>query len=182
MWGVIICDGIHFWSSSHYGCWNGGHGMVQQQQMRCHGCKLMSLGSDLVGYFKTLDMIQPIMWLGLAEMDQWKIPPIKRSHILIGHIWRTWNGPAATDEEVSWQVIATNGMSLSSDLVGCFKTSVRIHPKNWLGLAQMGQQELVLQQNITHWSHMEDMEWSSSNRWDVMTINWMSFGSDLVGC
>jgi hypothetical protein len=32
-------------------------------------------------------------------------------------------------------------------------------------------QELVLQQNITHWSHMEDIEWSSSSRWGVMSAN-----------
>jgi hypothetical protein len=49
-----------------------------------------------------------------------------------------------------------------------------------LGLAEMGHQELVSQHNITHWSHMEGMEWSSSNRWGVVAANRMSFGSDLV--
>jgi hypothetical protein len=46
----------------------------------------------------------------------------------------------------------------------------------------MGHQELVSQQNITHWSHMEDMEWSSSNRWArlqiliiVLVAHWSEF-------
>jgi hypothetical protein len=55
-------------------------------------------------------------------------------------------------------------MSFGPDLVGQFQAFGRIQPKNGLGLAKMGHQELVSQQNITHWSHMEDMEWSSSNR------------------
>jgi hypothetical protein len=72
------------------------------------------------------------------------------------------NGLAAADE-VSW--LQTTG-EFSKDLVRCLKTTVKSSQKMTRpGLADMGDhQELVLQQNITHWSHMEDIEWSSSSR------------------
>jgi hypothetical protein len=116
----------------------------------------MSFGPDfLVGQFKAFGRIQPKMdsaWLRWATRSLFH-----NKTSLIGHIWRTWNGPAATDE-VLWLQNAPDF------LVGQFQAFGRIQPKNGLSLAEMDHQELVSQQNITHWSHMEGMEWSSSNR------------------
>ena len=54
--------------------------------------------------------------------------------------------------------MAANCVSFGSELVGCFENFGRVQPKNGLGLAEMGHQELVSQQNSTHWSHVE--EWN----------------------
>ena len=55
---------------------------------------------------------------------------------------------------------ANQHMNFGSQLFGCINNFDRAQPKNGLGLAEMGHQELVSQQTITHWLHMEVMEWS----------------------
>jgi hypothetical protein len=42
----------------------------------------------------------------------------------------------------------------------------------------MVHQELVSQQNITHWSHTKVMEWFSNNRRFAVTANYFSSQSD----
>jgi hypothetical protein len=52
-------------------------------------------------------------------------------------------------------------------LFGIAGTLLKFDPhfqfKTWHGVTQMGHQELVAHWIITHWIHMEDMEWFSSN-------------------
>jgi hypothetical protein len=108
--GTDAPPGAAFTAKHHSLVTYQGHGMVQQQQMRCNGCKLLEFGLRWVGHFQTFE------------------------------IW----------------------------------------PKNWLDLAQMLHQELVSQQNITHWSHTKGMEWISSNRWGVMAANCLSLGPDWL--
>jgi hypothetical protein len=108
----------------------GGHGMVQQQKMRWHSCTAnhVSFGPDLVECFKTFDRAQPEQWLGLAKTDYQELISQQNNPSLMGHIWRTWNGPAAIDE------------------VTCLQTMWVLAKKvTWLRLAKMDHQELVSQ-------------------------------------
>ena len=51
-------------------------------------------------------------------------------------------------------------MNNFADSLPCFG---RLKPKNEVGVAQIGHQELVSHHIITHWIHMDDMKWLSIN-------------------
>ena len=78
----------------------GGHGMVQKQQMRCHGCKPHEFwpraGWMLRNFWQNPATKMDLAWQRWATRSLFhnKTSPI-------GHIWRSLNGPAATDE-VPW--------------------------------------------------------------------------------
>jgi hypothetical protein len=78
-----------------------GHGIVQQQQMRWHmGAHHVSFGPDLVRFFFEL-----LTWSSQNSDFAWQRWALRslfhNKTSLTGHIWRTWNGLAATNE-VSW--------------------------------------------------------------------------------
>jgi hypothetical protein len=78
----------------------GGHGMVQQQLTRCHGWKCHQFW---VGFEVTGAKCFPATVQNKAWHMWWHRCWATRSwlHIetsLIGSIWRTWNGSAATDK------------------------------------------------------------------------------------
>jgi hypothetical protein len=53
-------------------------------------------------------------------------------------------------------------VNFTQDLEAECQPFCHLQPKKWHGLAHMGAQELVWHCIITHWTHMDDMEWFSS--------------------
>jgi hypothetical protein len=74
--------------------------------------------------------------------------------------------PYGGHEIVQQQLIRCHGLNCHQVWLRVGSTLPNFSPhqsKTWHGLTQMGHQELVAHQSITHWIHMEDMKWFSSN-------------------
>jgi hypothetical protein len=83
--------------------------------------------------------------------------------LVVGLQWETWNGSAATVDEVAWPQTVTVGALIFRSFVS--RMFWWIHSNKGLDLAQKDHQMLVSQQTITHWSSIaEDMAWYRSNR------------------
>ncbi len=72
-------------------------------------------------------------------------------------------------EDIQWSggnsdgFMTANGITYGSDLlIKCHNFS-QLQPKNWHGLAPMGQQEPASLFNNTNQTHMEDIQWSGCN-------------------
>jgi hypothetical protein len=76
----------------------------------------------------------------------------------------------------------SNCVIFGSDLdAQCFKSnSNEANTKMGHGLTHLGCHNLLVQQNITLWIHMKDMEWACSTCQGFMPSNCVIFGSDLV--
>ena len=85
----------------------------------------VTFGSDLVGAIKIQAGFSQKMDLAWQRWATRSLFHNKTS--LIGHIWRAWNGPAATDD-VSWPITACEFWH-RAELVGCFENFGRVKPK-----------------------------------------------------
>jgi hypothetical protein len=119
-WSAI---GAGFTAQHHSLVTYQGHGMVQHQWMRCHGCKLLQFGLRMDIYSILLTCSCPktdLAW------HRWSTRSWFHSTTsLIGHIPRPWNGPAPMDE-VSWLQTA----SVWSQNGHLFHTFDLLLPKN----------------------------------------------------
>jgi hypothetical protein len=84
---------------------------------------------------------------------------------LIGHTDMKWSS-------INWYgAITTNGLLFVKICWQCAKLLASCQPQMEHGLAKIGQQEPVSYHNITHWTHMDYMKWSSINWYGDVTTN-----------
>ena len=145
--------GACFTSKHHSLVTYGGHGMVQQQQMRCHGRKQHELWLDGSGWMIQND------WQSQAKKWTWlgrDGPPgacfTAKHHPLVSY------GGHGMVQKQQMRCHGCKPHEFWPRAGWMLRNFWQNRPKNGVGLAEMGHQELVSQQNITHWSHMEDME------------------------
>jgi hypothetical protein len=121
----------------------------------------VSFGPDLVGCFKTFDSIKPNSDLTL---HRWATRSLFQSQQPITHWSHRWGVMAAL--QTMWalaQIWLDASLNFWQD------------PAKWVTwLGRDGPSGAYFTTKITHWSHMEDMEWSNSNRWgDIAALQTM---------
>jgi hypothetical protein len=88
--------------------------------------------------------------------------------------------------EIQWSggiwfgFMSAYGISFGSDLLTKWQTFSHLLPENWNGLDPIGQQEPAAWCNITYQFHIMDIQWSGGNWFGFVTVNGISFGSDLL--
>ena len=105
----------------------------------------MNFGSELFGCFENFCRDQPRNGIGLAEMGHHGACFTANHHSLV-----TYEGHGMAQQQ-QMSVMAANCMNFGSELFGCYENFSSDQPKKGPCLAEMGHQELVSQQIITHW-------------------------------
>jgi hypothetical protein len=148
--------------------------MVQQQQMRCNGCKhLLQFGLRLVGHFQTFDQ----MWLCRQGWSTRSWFHSKTS--LIGNIPRPWNDSAALDE-VQWLQTSASFWSQIGWTFPNFCLDLA-QKQTWLGRNAGPPEAVFTAKHHSLATYTKAMEWFSSTRRSAIPANiCFSLGSDWL--
>jgi hypothetical protein len=151
----------------------GRHGMVWQHHLLSHASKEHHLCPKFEAICQKFWQWQ-LKRHGWAQMETQEI---NRHWIYTHwtHIWRTWNGLEASSSVTCLHT--TSGLPVFwGNLLNVLPISFQ--KVAWLG-TDTETQELNTHWIITHWTHMEDMEWFGSIIFCHMLLNTISFAQNL---